>query len=248
MGVVGQQCPKCMLEIGGSTILQSQIRELRRQGFCDIHIVLGYMQEVVAPYAIHAGLTVHFNHRYKQTGMLESLIAAPEALDGEILVLYSDIYMNEGALAEATDAQGDIVLGADISSVAGIRSRREPFEDVGGDHRRKGITRLHVSAGRVSAIWKESGEERTPVSSSNPVYTGIFKLSEDGSRLVLARVKRLLLGHTIKSYPSPSYVFTELVREGIEIRTFNVPTELYAECDYVDDLESARARILSSER
>lgn len=93
--------PKCLLEVGGTSILEWQIAALSAAGIKDIVIVRGYRGEMLVPYATR---TVE-NADWATTNMVWSLMLAAEEIDRPVIVSYSDIiYSTEivRALAEST--------------------------------------------------------------------------------------------------------------------------------------------------
>lgn len=88
--------PKCLLEVGGSTLLARALTALRSNGIDEAVIVTGYLSGMIEDYVrTHfADMTVHFVHnpRYESTNNIYSLyLAAPFAAGREILLLDSDI-------------------------------------------------------------------------------------------------------------------------------------------------------------
>ena len=68
--------PKCLLEINGKTIIQSQIDHLRSLEINNISVVKGYMQEKIC----FPNLTYYLNSNYRHNNILESLFCAEEQL------------------------------------------------------------------------------------------------------------------------------------------------------------------------
>lgn len=82
--------PKCLLDVGGRTILDHQITALRRCGVDDIVMVLGYRGDLIRQ---HLGGSARYvdNERYESTNSLYSLWLAREELASGALVLNSDV-------------------------------------------------------------------------------------------------------------------------------------------------------------
>lgn len=88
--------PKCLLRFGGKTLLERQLRALRKVGVEEVTLVLGYRAEEVeaelrAVGASQAPRTV-LNHRYEE-GSVVSLWCAREALSAghEALLMDADV-------------------------------------------------------------------------------------------------------------------------------------------------------------
>jgi choline kinase len=81
--------PKCLVELGGSTLLGHQLATLERVGIREVHIVTGYRAEQIE----RLGYPTFHNHDFARTNMVASLMCAAEVLDGQddVLVAYGDI-------------------------------------------------------------------------------------------------------------------------------------------------------------
>jgi choline kinase len=82
--------PKCLLDVGGRTILDHQLTSLRRWGVDDIVMVLGYRGDHIRT---HLGAAARYvdNPRYENTNSLYSLWLAREELASGALILNSDV-------------------------------------------------------------------------------------------------------------------------------------------------------------
>lgn len=82
--------PKCLLDVGGRTILDHQVAALRRCGVEDVVMVLGYRSDLIRK---HLGGSARYvdNERYEDTNSLYSLWLARDELASGALVLNSDV-------------------------------------------------------------------------------------------------------------------------------------------------------------
>ncbi len=101
--------PKCMVSVGGRSILDHQLAAFEACGVTDIHIVRGYL----ATRLTVDGATYHENPRWEQNNILHSLFCAEEALEGPLLTTYSDIVFTADVVKAALSAPGDINLIVD---------------------------------------------------------------------------------------------------------------------------------------
>lgn len=82
--------PKCLLGLGGVTLLERQLASLRLAGVRDITVVTGYQSGRVAP--VCAGLAdVLYNERHAETNSLYSLWLARPLLKEGFVVLNGDV-------------------------------------------------------------------------------------------------------------------------------------------------------------
>jgi choline kinase len=112
MGRLGDERPKCLVELAGHPLLERQVAALRRGGASDIGIVRGYRAERFD----FAGLTYFDNPRWAETNMVMSLVAASEWLrQGPVIVSYADIFYRGELIAGLAAEPGDFVITFDRS-------------------------------------------------------------------------------------------------------------------------------------
>jgi len=102
--------PKCLVELGGITLLDHQIATLQSQEISDISVVAGYCAEKLA----HRELRVIINHGYAASNMVYSLFCARELMgeDVDLIVGYGDIVYEPRvlqALMDCTDPIGVVI-------------------------------------------------------------------------------------------------------------------------------------------
>lgn len=91
--------PKCLVEVGGSTLLNRQIEALRASGIRDIVVVIGFGGDSIRE---HCDNEVSFveNVDFAQTSSLYSLWLAREHLSEGFVVLNSDVLFHPQMLAD----------------------------------------------------------------------------------------------------------------------------------------------------
>lgn len=82
-----ENCPKCLTELAGRTLIGAQIDTLRGAGVEDIIIVTGYLSEMLAL----PGTRQLKNARWAETNMVGSLFCAEDLFDDDLIVTYGDI-------------------------------------------------------------------------------------------------------------------------------------------------------------
>jgi L-glutamine-phosphate cytidylyltransferase len=110
MGPLGDDRPKCLVELEGRPLLDRQVAALRRGGADEIGIVRGYRAEMLN----FPGLTYFDNERWAQTNMVMSLAAAGAWLrSGPLIVSYADIFYRGELVRALIDAPGALVISYD---------------------------------------------------------------------------------------------------------------------------------------
>jgi choline kinase len=105
-GTAGDK-PKCLVEIGGVTLLERQIRALEHAGIEDVVVVVGCQAERVRK-ACGSRITYVENGRFSETNSLYSLWTARALLSNGFVVLNCDVLFHptllDGLLATHMDA------------------------------------------------------------------------------------------------------------------------------------------------
>jgi len=104
-----QDRPKALLEINGRTVLEWQIATLNACGIRNVAVVRGYQKEaftVTTP-------RYYDNDEYAESGELRSLFCAEPELQGNVVVLYSDVLFDPAILQKLLKAEGDVNLVVD---------------------------------------------------------------------------------------------------------------------------------------
>ena len=103
--------PKCMLKIGEKSIIQHQVDILTSLGIEEIVIIKGYCQEKV--FLEGQNPTYFINKDYKNNNILESLFYAEKAINGRVIILYSDIIFDREVVKQLIESQDEISLVVD---------------------------------------------------------------------------------------------------------------------------------------
>jgi choline kinase len=102
--------PKCLIEVRGRSLLEWQLKALRKAGLSDIAIVTGYQRELLA----HRGLVEFHNPHWATTNMVSSLACAAEWLESEpCIVSYSDIFYDASAVTAMINCPAKLAITYD---------------------------------------------------------------------------------------------------------------------------------------
>lgn len=118
--------PKCMLQVGGKTIMQRQLAVLRQCGINDIVVVRGYKKEMFA----YPNIRYYENTDYENNNILRSLFYAESEMDDEFIFSYSDIIFERGILEKLLQSKADISLVIDVAWISHYEHRyQHPAEE-----------------------------------------------------------------------------------------------------------------------
>ena len=102
--------PKCMLDFGGETLLQRQIKAYNACGIKSISLIRGYQKEKIN----YEGLRYYENPDFQNNNILNSLFYAEEELDSHIIISYSDILFESQVVQRLLQSDHDISIVVDI--------------------------------------------------------------------------------------------------------------------------------------
>ena len=158
--------PKCLLDIGGISILEHQINQIRDCGINEIVIVVGFRFERVEDFlrsydGLGMRINTLYNPFYQSTNSLVSLWIARSELDEDIVIMNGDDVYEMGVLDKALSvSNGEICLPVKKRS----RYEREDMKVVVDDG---GITKISkdIPNGETSAesvgirVFRDTGVE-----------------------------------------------------------------------------------------
>lgn len=217
--------PKCLLEIGGKTLLEHQLDAIQSCEVEEIVLVTGYLKhlledkisEIAQRYSFK--ITTIENPRYAETNNIYSLWTVREALrDSAFLVLHADVLFHPKILSTGAGADGDIVLIVD-------RAVLEETMKVKFD-----------ADGRVLTVGKH-----VQMSEATGTFLGLAKFSEAGGRALLDEAERLIESGETNAYFT--LAVENLIKQNYEARavlTNNLP---WIEIDFPAELEQAKTEI-----
>jgi choline kinase len=214
--------PKCLLPLGGVTLLERQIASLRLAGIRAITVVAGY--EAARVSATCAGLAdVVVNERFAETNSLYSLWLARPALADGFVVLNGDVLFHPQLLSDLLFSRHDDALLVSFRGTAGA-----PY----GDEEMK----VKVRGGRVVDIAKT-----LPPADADGENVGIARFSAAGAAL-LCEVMSAIVGEGRLREWAPRAFQAFAARCPLHaVGTRGFP---WTEIDFPDDYRRATAEVL----
>lgn len=104
-----ENLPKGMLPFSGKTIIERQIELFRSCRIDKIIVIRGFAGDRIQ----YKDVTYYTNTEYATTNMIESLLAAKDEFDDDIIVSYSDVLFTKEMLEGMIGAKGDYVVAVD---------------------------------------------------------------------------------------------------------------------------------------
>jgi len=220
-GTIGDK-PKCLLRVGGRTLVERQIDALRSVGIDDIVMVVGcqadHVRRICGP-----AITYVENTRFAQTNSLYSLwMARPLLYDG-VVVMNCDVLFHPQLLGDLVTARDE-----DALLIAYQDDDAEPF----GDEEMK----IRVRRGRVAAISKA-----LPPDEADGENVGIVKFGADGARLIASLLDQRVAAGGLKDWAPRAFADFAERRPLHVVGTRGYP---WTEIDFPEDYERAVREIL----
>jgi L-glutamine-phosphate cytidylyltransferase len=209
--------PKCLLDVGGQTLLRRQIDALGRAGVTDVVAVLGYERDLVRR---HAGGAVRYldNDQYQSTNSLYSLWLAREEL-----------------------ATGAVIVNSDVLALPLLFDRlvRAPAPDAVLVELGHAFEPEDMKVSIRDGLVVDFGKDLTPPR-AQAHNVGVAKFSPDGAARLVECLDRLVAsGHHNDWAP---VAFREFASHWplVAVPTAGLP---WIEIDYVGDLTRARVEV-----
>ena len=229
--------PKCMVEVGGRSLLDRQLDILEAAGVEENIIVGGYLFDKLSK----RGARYYENPDYHKTNMVWTLFCAEEELQGEIIISYGDIVYSLKNLRDLLECSSDIAVTIDLDWERYWHARLEdPLSDA--------ETLKLTEKGTILEIGKKPGS----LDEIEGQYMGLMKFSPKGTELLKTVFNELKDRGSIQGKPVEKAYMTDLLQEmiGLGYTLQSVPVRGgWIEVDTVNDLESdiTRTRLDSIE-
>ena len=169
--------PKCLLKVGGKTILEHQVDALCAHGVDRITVVVGYLAERVRE-ALGARAQYIDNTCYTTTSSMYSLWLAREAAADGCLILNSDVLFHADILRALLASPHADAIAVDFDAVMAEEE-----------------TKVLVTDGRVQALSKA-------LPRGDGENVGMLKFSATGAKALFQTIEsRLDQGHVMEMAP-----------------------------------------------
>lgn len=105
-----EELPKCMLRFGNKTLLERQLEAYAECGINNVSLVRGFQKDKIN----YPNIRYFENPDYEDNNILNSLFYAEEALNGHVIVAYSDILFESTVVERLLLSEHDISIVVDI--------------------------------------------------------------------------------------------------------------------------------------
>jgi choline kinase len=216
--------PKCLLPVGGRSLLERMLAALRAAGVAEAVVVVGHCQEQIRRLGARVGgLPIRYveNADYRRDS-IRSLWAARDLLDADTLLMDADVLFPQALLRRLVECPAASALLIDPG-----------FTDTGEE------VKVFVRGGRVLALGKKV--EPLPPHDLVGEGVGFLKCAAAHASLLRACMAEVLEDET--RYHEYEDAIDLLVRR-VPVGWADVGGLPWTEIDFVEDLRRAEAEVL----
>jgi choline kinase len=219
-GTIGDK-PKCLLRVGGKTLIDRQIDALKAVGITDIVVVVGCQSEAVRRNC-GARITYIENSRFAQTNSLYSLwLARPLLYDG-FVVMNCDVLFHPQMLSDLVTSRHEDAL---------LISYQEDGTPLADEE-----MKITVRRGRVQEIAKTLAPDE-----ADGENVGVVKFGRDGARLLATLLDQRISAGGLRDWAPKAFGDFAKVRPLYAIGSRGLP---WTEIDFPEDFERAARQVL----
>ena len=206
-----EHCPKCLLQIGGKTLLERTIEAITGSGINEITVVTGYLKDMIVTFLNerYPNLTFHFIHYedYASTNNIFSLWLARTQVEGKgFLLMDSDIYCDP-LLVRTIARQQETALALNRHELGEEEIKVIPDADM---H----VVEISKTCSISDAIGESVGVERMTADYSAALYKELRLMCEEEGLINVfyeRAFERLIpQGHTFKIIDTTDFFSMEL--------------------------------------
>ena len=216
LGKAADGLPKCLIQVGGSTLIRHQLDALADAGVGPVLVLIGYGADLVRE---TVGTSAEFilNPRYAATNSLHTFFLAREWIKGPVVILNSDVIAHPKLLESLLRSGEDSLTYDSLSGYA-------------PEH-----MKVAVRDGKVANMSKDLPEEGT--SGEN---VGMLYLSRRTLDVVFSQAEKLVAADRTDAF------LAEAIRASlglIELKAVDVAGIPWTEIDTPHDLDRARREL-----
>ncbi len=169
MGNLTDDCPKCLVKTGNTTLLDNVISRLKAENITDVSVIVGYQEQKIRDR--FNNITYFVNHHYTKNNILHSLMMAREFMDDDIIISYSDIWLEKTPIANLIKSTKDCVISVDVDWEKNYVGRTDhPVSEAENV--------IYDDKGQALLLGKHINAPNLPSTQRCGEFIGLFKLSK----------------------------------------------------------------------
>jgi choline kinase len=213
LGPAAEKIPKCLMKVGGKTLLRHHLDILRGLGIDEIIVVAGFgIEQVIAE--VPEEVKVVNNEIFSQTNSLYSLWLARDLVAEGFMLINGDVLAATEIYREVVES-GGTVLAYDSGSIGEEEEMKVAFRE-----------------GQLKGISKEMDAEE-----ADGENVGILKFDSSGAQTLFSEVNQLIKEGG-ENFWAPAAVGA--MASKVRVQGIDVKRHPWTEIDFPEDLENAR--------
>ncbi len=108
--------PKCLIKVGGETLIRRSVNLLVSKGISDITVIVGFKGHLIRN-ELNNDVAYFENPDFHITNSIKSLWYAKDLLEGDVLLLNGDLYYEHDILDYAINQTNPVVMLADSTRI-----------------------------------------------------------------------------------------------------------------------------------
>lgn len=215
LGELTRNTNKCLLQIGGVSLLRHAVNTLNANGINKIFVIVGYHADKVIE-ELGSDVTYIHNESYATTSILGSVALGKEHLEGEeFIFMTGDSFMHPNVIRD--------FLKEDAEVLASIELKECDEEDY----------KVILKDGAIVAMSKN-----IPTNEADGEFTAMIKVGDAASYQFFENVEFALNNETDEEYVAD--MILKLQDQGFAVKPVFSNTYPRIEIDFKEDLEKAR--------
>lgn len=215
--------PKCLLEVGGVSVIRHQIGALARGGVTDITVITGFLPQAVeddaAKHGTAATVRAQFNPFYQIADNLASCWMARERMNSDFLLINGDTLFEDALL--------ETVLEAPPAAVSVTVDKKDAYDE--------DDMKVTLRGTQLVGIGKTLNHRETDAES-----IGMLRFMGDGPQVFTNQLEAMMrTPEGVRSWFLKA--IDGLAKSGITIETTSIEGCAWSELDTPEDYDTVRA-------
>ena len=201
--------PKCLINIGSTTLIRRSVNLLLSKGISDITVIVGFKGHLIRN-ELNNDVAYFENPDFHTTNSIKSLWYAKDLLEDDVLLLNGDLYYEHDILDYAINQTNPVVMLADSTRIDNA------------DYR------FSFSGNQINKFGKHLTNQET-----DGEYIGIVRIDQSFIKTFRKTLKEMIIsGKTNIWWEDVLYSFIE---KNIPIHYFDVAGTFWSEVDTLQD-------------
>jgi len=201
--------PKCLINIGSTTLIRRSVNLLLNNGISDITVIVGFKGHLIRN-ELNNDVAYFENPDFHSTNSIKSLWYAKDLLEDNVLLLNGDIYYEHGILDYAINQTNPVVMLADSTRIDNA------------DYR------FGFSGNQINRFGKHLTNQET-----NGEYIGIVRIDQSFIKTFKQALEEMIISG--KSNVWWEDVLYSFIEKNIPIHYFDVAGTFWSEVDTLQD-------------